>query len=536
MTLSEDLPLVTPEWLSAKQSRRRSAQLMNHDGSTAETIPTEYTRFVAEMLGVELTRPQYVMCRVAFDGVDPIDLDSDEDREIAMVIFGECDRISKLARDVVAAIMGARAGKTYLFALRVLHIGLTCSLDVLAPGEFASGMIVAPDKSLAVHGLRYISGAVRENKALSAMVVADNVESLTMTRLDGETISFDCRAASRGGRAQRGRWLFAVLMDEACFFLDADYAVNDDEIFKAARPRIIEGGQLLVPSTPWAESGLLYELWKSNHPNNGGAHTIAMALHASTTFLRPDQHTADMVAAERERDADNAAREFDAEPMSGVGGTFFDIEDIRACIVDDMEAILVPQQHQRGWCGLDTGFRKDPSAAVVTRKLGHETVYDVAECHEVIVPRGEKLKPTETIKALIDRARFHKCEQAIADQHYVESVREQADGFVLSEAPRDNVEPYLVTRRLIKERRLRISAKHERLIAQLRQVMSKPTAGGNLQVWSPRKGGQHGDLVSALVLTLWAAESAIVSAPKAATRVNAGMSSSFKRVPRSQRF
>ena len=37
------------------------------------------------------------------------------------------------------------------------------------------------------------------------------------------------------------------------------------------------------------------------------------------------------------------------------------------------------------------------------------------------------------------------------------------------------------------------------VLAQLREVISKPTSGGGMSISSPRKKGGHGDLVSALV-------------------------------------
>lgn len=513
-----------------------SPKLSNHDGSATETIPTEFTTFVANMLGVQLTRQQYVMCRVAFDGVEPGELETDEDKDFAAHIFGDVGVLPAASRLVIAAIIGGRSGKTYLFSLRLLHLGLTHSLSTLAPGELAFGLIVGPDKSLAQQALRYVSGAVNAHPSLKALIVSDTADWLQLKRPDGKVISIECRAASRGGRTGRGRSLFAALMDEACFFLDHNFVVNDDEIYKAISPRIMPGGQLMIPSTPWAEAGLLYDMWKANHPNNGGAHTTAIAMHAETTFLRPDEHTASFVERERERDPENAAREFDARPMSSVSGAFFDMADIRACIVDDLPDILVPKVGQQAWCGLDTGFRKDPSAAVVVRVHAADPgVAYVAECFEKQPPKGEKLKPTETIKELVDRARYHSCQAILADQHYIESVREQASGFTLTEAPHDNVEPYVATRRAFKDGRIRIGRGNEKLIAQLRSVVSKPTPGGNISVSSPRKGGQHGDLVSALVLAVWAATNAGGAVP-VFTRGNVGVTAGWKRVGRKDRF
>ena len=234
-------------------------------------------------------------------------------------------------------------------------------------------------------------------------------------------------------------------------------------------------------------------------------------MHASTTLLRDDEHTRSFVDRERIRDPDNAAREFDAEPMTAGATKFFDPSDIAACLRPDLPVISAPRAFARAWCGLDTGFRKDPTAAVIIRE--HMGRLEVAEVVEIVPPKGDRLKPSETIRALLARAAYHNCEAVIADQHYIETVREHIGSIALHEAPSDKAGPYVETRTELKERRLLIPEPHAKLILQLKDVVSKPMSGGNLQITSPRKGGAHGDLVSALTLATWAAVKSIGAAP-----------------------
>ena len=66
--------------------------------------------------------------------------------------------------------------------------------------------------------------------------------------------------ATRGGSALRGRSLVGAVLDEAAFFRDEDYSVNDAEIYRAVAPRILPEGQTIIASTPWAEGvGLLQQ-------------------------------------------------------------------------------------------------------------------------------------------------------------------------------------------------------------------------------------------------------------------------------------
>jgi hypothetical protein len=294
------------------------------------------------------------------------------------------------------------------------------------------------------------------------------------------------------------------VLDEAAFFRDADFQVNDGELFKAVAPRVVPGGQVVIASTPWAEAGLLFELYDRNH----GHPVDAIAAHAPTTLLRDDEHTRQLVERERERDPDNAAREFDAVPMSSGTSEFFDPSAIKQCTDDNLPLVLEPAG---GTLGLDTGFRKDPSAGVVVRLVG--TLYEVAECVEIRPPAGGRLVPSETIAKLLARATHHRCKVVAADQHYAETVREHVTrgGLRLREAPGGilgKLEVFTRARSALHEGKVKIPGGNTRLISQLRQVVSKPTPGGQLTITSPRRGGAHGDIASAFVLGLWAAAQA----------------------------
>lgn len=503
--------LVGQEWENQKRLELARSRLRENSSNLEDSnpVPSSFTEFAQTWLGVELMPAQRVLCLVAFDGVEPQDLVGRE-RELARELFGQLDAIPETARDVIAVIIGARSGKTYLFALRLLHLALVVDLSTLAPGEEAVGLIIAPDIELAEQALNFIRGAIGTNETLLSMVVSDTTEWIDLKRPDGEIASIRVRAAAKGGKTGRGKSLFCALLDEACFFRDSNYAVNDDEVFKAVQPRIIPGGQLLMPSTPWTESGLLYTMWKkcfgAENANYLAAHapTLLMTLRADGTYFR---QTDVIVAKERERDPENARREFDAEPMGGGAVHFFDPIALAACIDEDMPAI-VPRKtpFERAWMGLDTAFRKNPTGGVVARATGPRgSMVIVAECVEITPPKGGMLKPSTTIQSLVVRAKFHHAEALVADQHYIETVRENAGGLTLIEAPSVPADAYTVVRDGIAEGRVKISAQHGRLIAQLRDVMSKPTAGGNISISSPTRGTSHGDVASAFVLAMWKA-------------------------------
>jgi hypothetical protein len=506
------------QWLTQKRLElERSRLKASSSGPDASNpVPSSFVEFAKTWLSVDLTPAQTVLCKVAFDGAEPGELVAEE-RELACELFGDIETVPDLARVVIAVIIGGRAGKTYLFALRLLHLGLIVDLHELAPGEKAVGIIVAPDLELAGQALNFVRGAIQSNERLATLVTSDTTEFIDLVRFDGQPISVRPRAASRGGKTGRGKNLFGAVMDEACFFLDhaSGYTVNDEEIYKALSPRVMSGGQLLIPSTPWTEAGLLYDIWTANY----GAPQFALAAHAPTLLMtrRADgtyvQDTDKRVERERLRDSANAEREFDANPMSAETTKFFDPRIIEACTDDDLDDITAPTGYwEEAHFGLDTAFRRDSTAGVVARAMNRERDRVViAECVEITPPKGGKLKPSDTLKALLDRAVYHRSASVIADLHYIETVREHTDGLslTLAEAPADNVLPYIAMRTAMKEGKLRISRQHGKLLAQLKEVVGKPTSGGRISISSPRKNGTHGDLVSAAVLAVWAATTEI---------------------------
>lgn len=461
-----------------------------------------FTRFVAEVLRVQLTPAQQALCLVAFDGIEPRDLDP-ASRELARQIFGDVDVIPAEARHVIAALCGARAGKSYIFgALLLLYLALTVPLDTLAPGEVAAGIIVAPDLRLARQAMRYAIGAARGTPSIARLITAESADSLTLRRPDGRSVELACLPATRGGSAVRGRSLVGAVLDEAAFFRDVDFVVNDSEIFKAAAPRVVHGGFTVIESTPWAKSGLLNELYERNH----GHPVDAIAAHAPTLLLRDDAHTRALVARERDRDPDNALREFDAVPMAFGTTQYMDPLALKFSEDDSMPLILEPAG---GVCSLDTAFRKDASAATIVRPSPRlRGIIECAECVEIRPAQGQRLVPTETLKQLLARAREHKCRTLAFDQHYADLVHEVAGNeFQCIEAPgglTGKIDVYQAARTLIHEGKVRIPAGNRRLLNQLREVVSKPTSGGGITITSPRRPGSHGDLASAFVLALWA--------------------------------
>lgn len=466
-----------------------------------------FTQFCAG-IGITLEPGQLVACKVAFDGVDPCDLEGEE-RELARRIFGQVERFTKTQRRIFGAVCGARAGKSRLFsATRLLHLGLTVDLSRLAPEEPGYGMIVGPKMTHAKQVLAYVRGALRSVPQLAGAIVRDSAEEIVIRR-GRHLVSFLCAAASVRGDTQRGKSLFAFTLEEAAFFRDAETgAVNDVDLFQAMMPRLLPDGQAIVPSTPYVKAGLLFELWLRNF----GHAVDAVVAHAPTLVLRSEPGIVEQVALVRLQDPANARRELDAEFMSLDASRFFDDASVSAAV----SPTTSPEPGDSITAGGDFGFVKNTSALVVGAWRGR--VYHVLHVVELLPVDGAPLVPSETIGAFAREAKGFGVDLVMADAHYREAVREHlgTSGAYLKAAPegqQGKADTYAKLRVMFREGRLKLPD-HPRLLRQIREVEARLLAGGGIAISSPTwSDGAHGDIVAALVLATWQDHGAVVREP-----------------------
>ena len=469
------------------------------------SVPVSFLDFL-DALDIVPTRAQRVLWAVAADGVQPLDLD-ENDHALSEAIFGPVEAVPAEARQRVAVVKGARIGGTMMASYRLVHLALTVPLPKLARREHGFALVIAPDMKTAKQGLNYIAGAL-EHHDLAPMVVSEKSDSIIIKRPDGRIIEFAVLAASHGGRAERGRSLVGALLDEASFFYDENYAVNDVTLYQAVAPRIVPGGQLLVVSTPWCEKGLLYSLHRENFANPSSC----LCALAPTPLMRTDDPMLlGFVEHERVNDPENCSREYLAEFLSGGAGQFFDANTIRAALDEDAHADIPYDQRFRHYLGVDLGLVHDSSVGIVVRLSKDGKNVEVCHIRELRPARGEPLKLAETCETLSEVAEFYHCVRVVADQFYFQSLREHLAKrkLTLSPAPAGAAgkhHVYYYCRQAMREGQLRIP-NEPRLLLQLRSIVATPTSGGVLTIKQPRRaGGGHGDLVSALTLATWAAQ------------------------------
>ena len=463
-------------------------------------VPELYTDWLTSV-GVTLHRGQRVLCQISFDRLQPDQIDP-ADESLYAELFGDSQYFPPEAQGTVAWLKGARMGGSYLCALRLLHLALITPLN-LAPGEEAFAVMVAPDKKTAAQPYRFITGLIEETPHLRALIVGElGRENFVLQRPDGSRIRFEVLAASAGGSSLRGRSYVGVLLDESSFFRDSDSGViNDLELYRAVAPRIVTGGQLMIISTAWARTGLLWELIEKNlgHP------VTCIAAEAHTLTCRPTEANKRIYAEMCDSDPDNAEREFNCVGLAIGTQDFFDRDSIDQCIDQSLPVVSLPVGLISSFAGLDTGFKRDPTGLVIVRNLAGKLL--VAESFNRPAEK-EGASPRIVLNEMRGRLEAHKCRSLACDQHYVQTVRDELPGYGIRECPPTNefkVGSHVHLRDLLRSRNVRLPASHKKLIAQMRDLKAAPLAGGRLKLMSSRYSGSHGDLLSALVLAAWIA-------------------------------
>jgi hypothetical protein len=477
--------------------------------------------FLRDVYGLDVTKGQTAFVRVAIDRVAIEDLEDEAERAAAEAMFGDLSEAPAGAWRTVVAAMGRDAGKTELGAGIALFKLLSVDVSRCGAGDIPRGIVVAPDLDTAKLTIERATARVQESPDLAELLVGEpSTYGLTLRRTDGRLVRFEVRAASRGGRSIRGRSIAVLVLDEAALFFGENYAVNDAEIVRAARPRLLRGGVVLMLSTPFAEDGLFFRL----HSENREQAKTAIVASAPTLLMRDnDPELAELIEIERAEDPDNCAREFDAAFIAGGSSLFFDPEALAEAVRG-----FEPSRFTERAAGADVGLIRDSSTMAIAGRAylpAHRVEEDgvthlvppsfklaLLDLEELRPQRGAPLKLSGVIAAFARVLARHRLSAFVADGHAREPAREYTTprGLTIYAAPegRDGKwATYSLLRKLISEGRLALP-KNARLMAQLRAVRSEPMPGGGFKITSPRRTGQgHGDLVSALVLAIWAVTS-----------------------------
>jgi hypothetical protein len=266
--------------------------------------------------------------------------------------------------------LGRRSGKGRMAAVVAVFEATVNSLAHLAavpPGERISIAVVAPalEEARIVH--RFVRSFL-EAPALAPLVVRDVLDEIELSN-GISIVTMPCSA-----RSTRGQVVAVLILDEGAFFIDSDGSpLAAEEIWRALAPATAQfpAGRILVLSTPNWSTGWFADLVAQA---SSGEFPDMRAWHATTAAMNPSI-PASFLAAERAKDPDLFAREYEAGWDAG-GGAVFPAELIRAAVREGPD-FYPPRSDATYVIAVDPAFTGDTFGLLVGHREGDQVVVDL---------------------------------------------------------------------------------------------------------------------------------------------------------------
>lgn len=263
------------------------------------------------------------------------------------------------------AIVGVQSGKTRVASVLADHAALTG-----APGTHA--LLVGQDHRGAMRALlRYAREPFEAHPEFRAEVVRETADTLEL-RSGAALSAYPCRPA-----ALRGLRACVVAVDELAFFVATDGRPTDVEMLRVARGRLATtGGKLVVLSSPYAQSGALYDLYRRHYGHEDSPTLVWVASAPEMNPTLPADYLARMEAEDPEAYRSEVLGEFRAGVSS-----LLDPDALDACVeagVRERAPVLNPPSGHRYVSFVDaaSGSGKDAFAAAVAHRDGERGVLD----------------------------------------------------------------------------------------------------------------------------------------------------------------
>lgn len=236
----------------------------------------------------------------------------------------------------------------------------------------------------------------------------------------------------------------------------------------------------------------------------------AIAAHCPTLLMLDTPETRANHEREHKRDPDSARRELDAEFLTGGAGQFMSSDILRPAVRHDLSARTGAAEHWESFIGGDLALSHDSTAFVSVHYSATLHQHFVADVLELRPRPGAPLKLSEVVKQGCAFASRHGESTILLDHHALEPAKEHVPrGFKLVGCnPSQKSDRWVRARELFREGRVVIPGDHARLASMLGDAVSRPTAGGGVDITLPRRGGGHHDAADALILALWSSSRA----------------------------
>ncbi len=369
------------------------------------------------------------------------------------------------------AVVGVQSGKSAVAGTMAVHAALT--------GERGtSAILVGQDQRGSIRALmKYAKEPFETIPAFAAEVRRQTADTLELSN-GTQLTAYPCRpSAVRGLRAN------FVGVDEMGFFVSTDGRPTDKEMLRVARGRVATtGGRIAILSSPYGESGTLFELHRAHYGRNDSDTLIWQATAPDMNPLLP----ADYLARMARDDPDAYRSEVLGEFRHGVS-TFLDPLAL-AEVIDEGVRERLPQRDTQyvGYVDAASGSGKDSFAIGIAHRDGQRAVLDV--CRRWSPP----FNPSSVIAEAANTFRRYRIAMVEGDRYAPGFVAEgfRVHGIRYRAAPQDTSAMYCELLPLVNAGAVSI-LDDPGLLKELRGLERRPGQAGRDRV--DHRRGQHDD-------------------------------------------
>lgn len=270
-------------------------------------------------------------------------------------------RVGGYAEAVV--ITGRQSGKTQAAGDLLAFEAACAPRDGTAEATYA--LAIAQDARGAMRTLLRYATTPFDRVPILAREASGARTADSLTLRNGVTLAaYPCRpAAIRGIRAR------IAVVDELAYFRTSDGNPVDVEMLRAARPTLATtGGKLIVLSSPYGQTGALWDLHRQHFGREDSSTLVWVASAPAMNPLLP----ADYLAKMEQDDPEAYRSEVSGEFRTGIS-TFLDPDALASCVGDYRE--LPPGGGIRRGAFFDaSGGQRDAAALAIARRDGDDHV------------------------------------------------------------------------------------------------------------------------------------------------------------------
>ncbi|HYN08040.1 MAG TPA: hypothetical protein VES67_11670 [Vicinamibacterales bacterium] len=376
----------------------------------------------------------------------------------------------------VVAVVGRQSGKTRIAATIAAFEAMTAPAE--ADGTETYAVLVAQDARGALRSLFSYARAVFDRApVLERSVVARRAETLQLE--SGCTLAvYPCKPPSV--RGIRGR---VVVCDELAFYRSSEGYPTDTEMLRACRPLLaMADGRLIVLSSPYAQSGALYELHRKHFGRDDAPVLVWSASAPEMNPTLPVDYLARMEADDPEAYRSEVLGEFRA----GIS-TLLDPDALADCVPLDIRE-RSPESGVKYFAHADpaSGSGKDSFGLAIAHVEDGRAVLDVIRAWR------PPFNPSGVIAEAAGLLRYYRLRDVEGDKYAPGFVSEgfRSNGIDYRHSERDRSQIYLDFLPLVNAGQVVLLQDGE-LLRELRGLERRRGASGRDRV--DHRPGAHDD-------------------------------------------